>query len=87
MSKRHKIYFNQNNVTVPSLVLEVSLPSLQIFLESLGNILDRLDMSEQPSTSRTVPSDAIVAEPLATTPTMFTGIPSVPTSYQQQAGV
>jgi len=32
-------------------------------------------------------SDTAVAEPPAATPTMFTGIPSVPASYQQQAGV
>ena len=44
-------------------------------------------MSEQPSTSRTVPSDVVVAKPPTTTPKMFTGIPSVPASYQQQAGV
>ena len=44
-------------------------------------------MSEQPSTSRTVSSDAVVAEPPIATPTMFTGIPSMPASYQQQAGV
>ena len=69
------------------MVLEVSLLSSQVLVESLGNLLDRLDMSEQPSTSRTVPSDVAVAEPPATTPTMFAGIPSVPASYQQQAGV
>ena len=82
MSKRHKIYFNRNNIIVPSLVLEVSLPSSQVLVESIGNILNRLDISEQPLTSRTVPSDTAVAKPPATTPTMFVGIPSVPTSYQ-----
>jgi len=69
------------------LVLEVSLPSSQVLVESLGNLLDRLDMSEQPSTSRIVPSDTAVAEPPATNPMMFTGIPSIPESYQQQDGV
>ena len=44
-------------------------------------------MSEQPSTSRTVSSDTAAAEPPAATPTMFDGIPSVPASYHQQAGV
>ena len=87
MSKRHKIYFNRNNVTVPSLVLEVSLPSSQVLVESLGNLLDRLYMSEQPSTSRTMSSDTAAAEPPAATPMMFTGMPSVSASYQQQAGV
>lgn len=44
-------------------------------------------MSEQSSTSRTVPSDTAVAEPPAAIPTMFANIPSVPASYQQQVGV
>ncbi|CAA3004319.1 Hypothetical predicted protein [Olea europaea subsp. europaea] len=39
-------------------------------------------MSEQPSTSRTVSSDTATAELPAVTPTMFSGIPSVPTSSQ-----
>jgi len=69
------------------LVLEVSLPSSQVLVESLGNLLDRLDMSEQPSTSRTVSSDAAATEPPAATRTMFAGIPSVSASYQQQAEV
>jgi len=32
-------------------------------------------------------SDGVATEPLAATPMMFTGIPSVPASYQQQVGV
>lgn len=44
-------------------------------------------MSEQPSTSRTVPSSTAVTEPPVATPTMFAGIPSVPASNQQQVGV
>jgi len=44
-------------------------------------------MSERPSTSRTVSSDTAIAELLATTPTMFASIPSVPTSYQSLAGI
>ena len=60
---------------------------MEVPVESLRNLLDRLDMSEQPSTSRTVSSDTATAEPPATTPTMFAGIPSVPANCQQQAGV
>jgi len=44
-------------------------------------------MSEQPSTSPPLPSDVAVAEPPATTPMMFIGIPFVLENYQQQAGV
>jgi len=44
-------------------------------------------MCEQPSTSRTVPSDAVVSEPPIATAMMFIGIPSVPASYQQQVRV
>lgn len=66
---------------------EVSLLSLKVPVESLGNLLDRLDMSEQTSTSRTMSSNAIVAEPPATSPTMFIGVPSVPTSSQLLDGV
>ena len=44
-------------------------------------------MSEQPSTSRTVSSDTATAELPAVTPTMFAGIPSVPTSSQPLDGV
>jgi len=61
---------------------EVSLPQPEVPVESLGNLLDRLEMSEQPSTSRTVSSDTATAELPAVTPTMFAGIPSVPTSSQ-----
>jgi len=53
----------------------------------LENLLDKLDMSEQPSTSRIVSSNAVVAEPPIATPTMFANIPSIPACYQQQAGV
>lgn len=66
---------------------EVSLPSSRVPIESLGNILDKLDMSEQPSTSKTVSSDAAAAEPPGATPTMFAGVPSVLTSSQPLDGV
>ena len=61
---------------------EVSLPQPEVPVESLGNLLDRLEMSEQPLTSRTVSSDTATTELPAVTPTMFTSIPSVPTSSQ-----
>ena len=64
-----------------------SQPSSQVPVESLGSLLDRLNMSEQPSKSRIVSSDIAVAEPPATTPKMFTGIPSIPTSSQPVDGV
>ena len=44
-------------------------------------------MSEQPSTSRTVSFDAATAKPLVATPTMFVGVPSIPTSSQPLDGV
>jgi len=66
---------------------EDSQPSSQIPVESLGSLLDRLNMSEQPLTSRTVLSNTTVAEPPTTTPIMFTSIPSVPTSSQPLDGV
>ena len=44
-------------------------------------------MFEKPSTSRTMSSDIVVAEPPATTLTMFVGIPSVPANYQSLTGV
>ena len=65
---------------------EISLPPAEAPVESLGNLLDRLEMSEQPSTSRTVSSDTGMAELPTITPTMFTGIPSVPTSSQSLEG-
>ena len=66
---------------------EVNTPSSQVPVELLGSLLDRLDMSGQPSTSRTVSSDTAVAKPPATTPVMFAGIPYVPTSSQPLEGV
>ena len=39
-------------------------------------------MSEQPSTSRTVPNDTATAELPAVIPTMFASIPSIPNSQQ-----
>jgi len=66
---------------------EASLPSSQVPVESLGNLLDRLDMSEQPLTSRTVSSNTTAIEPPATTLTMFASVPSVPTSSQLLDGV
>ena len=65
---------------------EVSLPQTEVHVESIGSILDRLKMSEQPSTSRTVSSDTATAELPAVTPTMFDGVPAVPTSSQQLEG-
>lgn len=62
-------------------------PSLQVLVESLGNILDRLSMFEQPSTSGTVSSNIFMAELPAAIPTMFAHIPSVPASYQALARV
>jgi len=59
---------------------EVSLPLSKVHVEFLGNLLDRLDVSEQPSTSRTISSNAAAVKPPAATPTMFVGVPSVPTS-------
>ena len=61
---------------------QISLPSSEAPVESLGNLLDRLEMSEQPSTSRTVSSNIATAELPAVTPIMFAGILSVPTSSQ-----
>ena len=69
-------------ITLYQSTSEVSLPQPEVHVESLGNLLDRLKMSEQPSTSRTVSSDTATAELPAVTPTMFDGIPSVPTSSQ-----
>ena len=74
-------------VTLFPSTLEVSLPPVEVPVESLGNILDRLKMSEQPSTSRTVSTDTAIAEFPAFTPTMFAGVPSVPTSSQPLEGV
>jgi len=62
-------------------------PLSQVPIEFLGNILDRLNMSEQPSTSRIVLSDTAIVELPAATSMMFTGIPSIPTSYQSLNGV
>ena len=71
-------------------ILEVSSfnhPSSQVLVESLGNLLDILNMSEQPSTSRTVSSDTTMTDLLVSIPTMFADIPSVLASYYQLAGV
>jgi len=65
---------------------EVSLSPVEVPVESLDNLLDRLKMSEQPSTSRTVSNDTATTAPPVVTPTMFAGIPSVPTSSQQLEG-
>jgi len=66
--------------------LEISLPPSKDPVELLGNLLDRLEMSEQPSTSRTVSSDTTMAKLPVVTPTMLVGIPSVPTSSQSLEG-
>jgi len=65
---------------------KISLTLSKAPVESLGNLLDRLEMSEKPSTSRTVSSDTATAELPAVTPTMFAGIPNVPTSSQSLNG-
>lgn len=65
---------------------EISLPLSKAPIESLGNLLDRLEMSEQPSKSKTVSSDTAMTELPAVTPTMFIGIPVVPTSSQSLDG-
>ena len=62
---------------------EVCPSPQEVPVESLGSLLDRLKMSEQPSTSRTVPNDTATAEVPAVNPTMFVGIPAVPTSSHQ----
>ena len=74
-------------VTLFPSISEVSLPPVEVPVESLGNLLDRLKISEQPSTSRTVSNDTATAELPAVTPTMLAGIPSVPTSSQPLEGV
>jgi len=66
---------------------EISLPLSEVPVESLGNLLDRLDMSEQPSTSRTMSSDTEAIELSAITPTMFTSVPSVTNSSQSLEGI
>ena len=66
---------------------KVSPFSSQDPVELLGNILDRLNMSEQPSTSRTVSSDIATKQLPIATLTMFIGIPFVPTSSQPLDGV
>lgn len=62
--------------------LESSLPLSEAPVESLGNILDRLEMSEKLSTCRNVASDTAMTKLPTVTPTMFTNIPSLPTSSQ-----
>lgn len=78
-------HFGVGITLYPSLS-EISLPSSKVPIESLGNILDKLDMSERPSTSRTMSSDIVAEELLAITPTMFSGVPSVPTISQSLDG-
>ncbi|CAA2991016.1 Hypothetical predicted protein, partial [Olea europaea subsp. europaea] len=73
-------------ITLYPSLSEISLPPSEARIESLRNILDRLEMSEQPSTSRTVSADTATAEHPAVTPTMFAGITSVPTSSQSLDG-
>ena len=80
------IHFGVGTPLFPS-ASEVCLSPPEVPEESLGSLLDRLKMSEQPSTSRTVQNDTAIAEAPATIPTMFAGIPSVPTSSHQLEGV
>ena len=70
----------------PSSSEYILLPS-EVPEESLRNILDRLNMSEQLSTSRNVLPDTAVAEVPVATSTMFVGVPSIPTSSQPLDGV
>ena len=49
--------------------------SSRVPVESLGQLLDKLTMSEQPSTSRNVSFDATSEESSAATPSMFSGTP------------
>lgn len=86
LPSRTPLHFGTGIRLYPS-TTEVSHPLTQVLVESLGSILDILDMSEQPSTSRTVSSNTAAAEPPTTTPTMFAGIPFVPTSSQPLDGV
>jgi len=62
-------------------------PSSQVPVKLLGNLLDSLNMFEQPSTSRTVSTNTAAAKLPAAIPTMFAGISSVPTGYQSLVGV
>ncbi len=62
-------------------------PPWEVPEELLKNLLDRLNMSEQPSTSRTMSLDTATAEAPSAIPTMFFGMPSVPTSFQSLDGV
>lgn len=73
----------------PSTVEDSSFhhPSSQVLVESLGNILDRLNMSKQPSTSRIVSFNIAATELPSATLIMFVGIPSIPTSSQPLDGV
>jgi hypothetical protein len=80
------IHFGVGTTLFPS-ASEVCPSPLEVPEESLGSLLDRLKMSEQPSTSRTVPNDTATAEAPAANPTMFAGIPAVPTSSHQLEGV
>ncbi len=63
------------------------LPPSEVPEESLRNLLDRLNMFEQPSTSRTVSPNTVAEKIPAATPTIFVGVPSVPTSSQSLDGV
>ena len=67
--------------------LENIHPPSEVPEESLRNLLDRLNMSEQPSTSRTVLPDTATTEAPSAIPIMFIGVPSVPTSFQSLDGV
>ena len=64
---------------------EINLPLSEAPLESLGNLLDRLEMSEQSLTSRTVSSDTETTELPAIAPTMFASISTILTSSQSLA--
>ena len=61
--------------------------SSQVPVELLGDLLDRLNMFKQPSTSRNVSSDATAAKPPAAMPTIFAGIRSIIVGCQSLAGV
>lgn len=62
-------------------------PPSEVPEDSLRNILDRLNMSEQLSTSRIASPYTATTEAPSAISTMFAGVPSVPASFQSLDGV